>query len=55
MITKYVTKNSNNCAKYACKRLLIFKLLPMYSMQVKLVNILTYVPILSYKYVITIP
>ena len=26
-----------------------------YSMQVKLVNILTYVPILSYKYVITVP
>jgi len=55
MITKYVTKNSNNCAKYACIRNTNVCFFPMYSMQVKLVNILTYVPILSYKYVITIP
>ena len=70
MITKYVTKNSNNCAKCACIRNTKIWFFPMYSiiMQVKLVNILTnvpikysssdllyLVPILSYKYVITIP
>ena len=72
MITKYVTKNSNNCAKCACIRNTNVNVcfFPMYSiiMQVKLVNILTnvpikysrsdllyLVPILSYKYVITIP
>jgi len=55
MITKYVTKNSNNCANYACIRNTNVCFFPMYSMQVKLINILTYVPILSYKYVITIP
>jgi len=53
MITKYVTKNSNNCAKYACIRNTNVCFFAMYSMQVKLVNILTYIPI--YKYVITIP
>ena len=41
MITKYVTKNSNNCAKYACIRITNVCIFPMYSMQVKLVNILT--------------
>ena len=47
MITKYVTKNSNNCAKCACIRNTNVCFFPMYSiiMQVKLVNILTNVPI----------
>jgi len=54
MITKYVTKNSNHCAKCACIRNTNVCFSNV-CMQVKLVNILTYVPILSYKNVITIP
>jgi len=54
MITKYVTKNSNNCAKCACIRNTNVCFTNV-CRQVKLVNILTYVPILSYKNVITIP
>ena len=45
---KMITKYSSNCAKHACIRntnLCFFSV----CMQVNLVNILTYVPILSYK------
>ena len=55
MITKYVTKNSSNCAKCACIRNTNVCFFSNVCRQVKFVNILTYVPILSYKNGITIP
>jgi len=54
MITKYITKYSSNCkvcTYYEYQHLFFFNVY----MQVKLVNILTYVPILSYKNGVTIP
>ena len=41
MITKYVTKNSNNCASVHVLGIPTFVFSNVYSMQVKLVNILT--------------
>ena len=52
MITKYIIKYSSNCSKCACIRNTMFVFFSNVCMQVKLVNILTYVPILNYKNVV---
>ena len=48
MITKYITKYSSNCEKCACILAIPTFVFFIVCMQMKLVNILTYVPILSY-------
>jgi len=54
MITNYITKHTSNCAKSACIRNINICFSNV-CMQVKLVNILTYFPILSYKNGINTP
>jgi len=50
MITKYITKYSSNCKVCMCIRNTNVCFFSNVCMQIKLVNILIYVQILSYKY-----
>ena len=55
MITKYIIKYSSNCKVTHVLGIPTFVFFSNVCMQVKLVNILTYVLILSYKNGVSIP